>query len=505
MNHRHFDYPVISILDYLNMVSHPQEEFDEVIQAYIRANSGYLDMVVRHIVNPFHNALSVPKEDGMMMHGFNFEMFDNKLFLTRQQPFRNCVYEVDERTGLNLLFNKQRDIQDLSYKTYFFNKDGLQDLRQITDDMMQRHNLSKDHKLACHVHQPEQIFVFVDRNSIEVINNDVRCSVVHDLTYHDEVFIWNDNLVIVKLSHERMDIRIHSTTDGKMLDSYYIPFVMDEIMFGCIYDNCLFVSEDNMYVSIINLQTKQVVLRKFVDPFKEGCFEWICDSKGLLYIISEWHISCVQLPKWKDIDRLTCYETENIHPESDDYVMIYYQSGERCRRIPKYIIDMFDYFDSQDSFNASSKAENKLYLPHNISIDLFLDIVEIISDMSAIYTDVDYLNDMINACDMLRGEYPMKIITSYLYTVMYPGCIDDVMKMIEERYVSDEVKEILVDYLFFYSDSIKDDMYEKIMQSDLDMSIKLMKRKKLTYHHQDYQVLVKIIGDRVALNLNYVN
>lgn len=456
----------ISILEYMN-----QEYEPSLIKDYIKLTCDRPYMMVRHLCFLEHSISTIT-------------FVDDNLYLFCYAG--NNIYQFDKFHGKKLILKYASE-----YRFMISGQPSSDD--HFTDQIEQQYNLRnlEGNLLYSKYTGTSYIHVYAMLEGYYVFSTDHGKIRLKQSYYDfDVIHMWKDNLVMVGQKDNILEIFIHNIDKNEsVFKTFTVVCPMEYTYLSCLYDNCLFLTQDNNNVLMINLQTEETMNITIINDLKENIQVWHCDSAGLLYMFSHHRTMTMQLPTWEDAKKMKDY----LGLGSNEQQTVYYHQDHKEKNIikPKYAIDMFEYFNRQASFHANSGKEQKLCLPDDVNPALFNQIIDTICFPDHLDISIDELIECINICDMLQGDYPKKLMTTHLYLKGHsPDCLDYLPSIMNSCGIDELLQELILDWIFFHAEVISDELIDLLYKFHVSIITKSIKRKEMSYSATKYVVKV---------------
>lgn len=274
-----------------------QPQRGKVMSEYDRIKVGHPYMIYYYICSP------VDEDDEYVLDKCSVIMEDDKLMISRIQDDGDFELQTIFTTDGNYMATTKRRY----YKKYCFKLPPVNH-NDITISLLQNDDRFKKLSMICHVVDYE--YKTVDNNFVysQLIKDNDKLYLITKSTMidiqcseYDHAYIHKDHVITLKLNNASVLISKYYRQTGSSVESFNVPWTKSDIYFMIVYDSCLYIVYEKGNNMIINLETKETMPFSRISENDDHCYNFKCNSKGLLYMMSEEHVYCMQLPSWQQI------------------------------------------------------------------------------------------------------------------------------------------------------------------------------------------------------------
>ena len=313
-----------------------------------------------------------------------------------------------------------------------------------------------------HLHGDEVNLYIVNENGAKSIPHYAPKATIFLLYKSSALAVWNENC--------RLFIKIYE--DNITFDVKW-PYLTPK--WAVIYDNCLYVYDDNMLVVMaINLTTRQNLVLKIINYVEDYHYFHFCSDDGKVYLISEHNVHSFKLPSWK-----ICLSIGE-YMEEDKPADIELQCSDGFVIINKYDIESILYLTDQQNYNNHSGQNGPLSV--SFDCETMTNILILLHHQSAY--DIEKSLQLLSVAKYLQCHFVQQIIYSNL---LLEGYNSSCLKYIEDLLNLDDdiIEDVATKWLVFHrrdmsNEKIKEltqlneKVFYKVFRGDVNYDIKII-------------------------------
>lgn len=486
----------VSILEYL--LDKEISEYETLMSSYKKMMMGQDHGVILNLFSPDYRSKKfrleyVLSEDKLYINEkiFNRDDYEitvyssSELIMNHEVINRQTHHRSDGRMNPKFIFDKKlynrNDIAKIMMEThvdeevmpdyYRYNKDDMYHVYMIEGfESGDFENAEEDDNLA---------FIVVSDKEYIQFGYNLECESLN-------ILMWKDNLVLL-YQHPDNDMLAIDIVDIYTREKRCIltSLPIEDFNNAVIYDHCAYIcdigDEDDtiMKIEVVNLQSSE--LASFVvDKNPDEVYNsWICSSDGILYMMSDFYVSCMRLPTWSIITQTKPFISKVAKVKCSDKTI----------KVKETTLKKFDFFVHQDNFNRTvSKPLMELKYPSDV-LQRLVKYVESDSKFSiASMIEMIYLCDFLGNADIKRSLYIDLYLQGYDYT-----CVEAVINImnIHDCRTDEIIDKIFTDWLYLHRATLSNLDIQQLYEMHVQNIADILSANGLEFSLTGYKLLVK--------------